>query len=102
MAGDEPFSVQLEWPGKQFLPEGCEMPEVRFILLVARRDDPRGFRADSAPKSHVLHSNARVDMPGGAGDYLVYASTDFDLPGIDDVVVNTYAAEAVEIKSSSA
>jgi len=97
MQGNQPFAVQLEWPADRFLPEGCEVDMPGVLLVVARADAPEQYKVNVVPRISDL-SNARIDMPGGAGEYLVYVSTDFPTaPWIESVVVNTYAAETVEI-----
>jgi len=97
MQGDQPFAVQLEWPTDRFLPEECEVEMPGVLLVVARADAPEQYSVNVVPRISDL-SNARIDMPGGTGEYLIYISTDFPTaPWIDSVVVNTYAAEAVEI-----
>merc|ERR1740117_2006512 len=46
-------------------------------------------------------SNARVDVPGGAGDYIVKVLAEFPHTGfIEEVVLDAYASETVEFKPS--
>jgi len=97
MATDKPFAVQLEWPTSRFLPEGCSLQRPHFELFVAKTSDLQNPQlGEKAMFSHI--SNARADLAGGAGDYAIYVYADFEgAPWLEEVVINTYAAEKVTI-----
>lgn len=90
---DKPFSVQLQYPDSRILPEGAgctlESSYAHAQLLIWKKGDPHCTEEKSAYKtcfgsggvqSTVVQLGPqayRLDMPGGAGVYLVYVAASF-------------------------
>merc|ERR1719375_174865 len=100
MASDKPFAVQLEWPNSRFL-KACEggTLDPTFTVLVAKKDSLTAKRQMPPTKSQM--SNARLNMPGGSGVYVVFVSVDFPKgQWLEEYVVNVYGPPT-ELKISA-
>merc|ERR1719375_2014590 len=100
MASDEPFAVQLEWPNSRFL-KACEggTLDPTFTVLVAKKHSLTAKSQMPPTKSQM--SNARLNMPGGSGTYVVFVSVDFPKgQWLEEYVVNVYGPPT-ELKISA-
>eukprot|EP00971_Amphidinium_carterae_P312023 6202352-Amphidinium_carterae.1 len=100
---EKPFTVQLDWPSRRISRRGqCTVLDPRAFLEVTTPDNMviRATHADKVRRAMEM-SNLRVDLPGAAGTY--YVSIEIDFPKgewVDEVVLNTYASETLDIVGS--
>jgi len=96
MTGNSPFALQVEWPETRFLPTHCSNKLILGVV-VSKADNLQDVHL-SALQGSTLFSNDRVDLPGGAGEYVVYISSDIlNAKWMESIVVNIYADEEVTI-----
>jgi len=91
MKTNQPFAVQLEWPNSKFLKgKNCQVPNPTFIVAVAKKDKLTDYTLMT--RKQTFMTNARADMPGGAGKYVIFVNVDFPYAKdwLKEFVVNVY------------
>jgi hypothetical protein len=98
MIGDEPFAVQLEWPSERLL-RGCgHHIRPKFTLAVAKTGSLTETRQIHS-KTRPYMNNARADLPGGKGTYVVVVHATFpNIKALENFTLNVYSKEQTRIK----
>jgi len=89
MATDKPFSVQFEWPSGRFMKKGCQPSAPEFTVAVAKKGSLESFKL---MRQVTGMTNARVDLPGKQGKYVVFVNAHFPnwKSWLQEFVINVY------------
>jgi len=98
MGSNDPFSVQLEWPIVRFYDpnsRGVCQVQPKFFVAVAKSQRPTSYKEmKKAAYLSMGVSNARVDLEGGSGKYVIYVDVKFPRARswLKEFVINVYGA----------
>jgi len=99
MTSDKDFSVQLEWPMWRFYKPAdgkykgnCKV-DPDYTVLVAKKESPTDYvQLEMGNYGARDISNARADLKGGSGKYVIYVKVNFPYSKswVKEFVVNVY------------